>query len=141
MIDNTKFVKLTIIENGLILTFKSKKNKEILFSELDKIYITINKIKPVYMLLISLSAICLAIFSYLFLKIDIIPLLVFLSILVFFFKMNNFKNYCLITRLKNSETFEKQVSIKSKHETINFVNYVQKEIYNYKIKKSNETEL
>lgn len=141
MINNTKFEKITIVENGLILKYKSKTNKEILFSELDKIYITINKIKPIHTLLISLSAICLALFSYLFLKIDIIPLLVFLSIIVIFFKMNNFKNYGLIIRLKNSETFEKQVSTKSKHETINLVNYVQKEIYNYKIKKSSETEL
>ena len=91
MINNTKFEKITIVEDGLILKYKSKTNKEILFSELDKIYITINKIKPIHTLLISLSAICLALFSYLFLKIDIIPLLVFLSIIVIFFKMNNFK--------------------------------------------------
>ncbi len=141
MINNAKFEKITIVENGLILKYKSKTNKEILFSELDKIYITINEIKPVYTLLISFSAICLTLFSYLFLQIDIIPLLVFLSIIIIFFKMNNFKKYSLIIRLKNSETFEKQASTKSKYETINLVNCVQKEIYNYKIKKSNETEL
>jgi hypothetical protein len=141
MINNTKFEKITLVENGLILNYKSKTIKEILFSELDKIYITINKIKPVYTLLISLSAICLALFSYLVLKIDIILLLAFLSITAIILKMNNFKNYGLIIRLKNTETFEKQVSTKSKHETIDLVNDIQKEIYNYKIKKSNEAEL
>jgi hypothetical protein len=40
--------------------------------------------------------------------------------------------------LKNGETIEKKIEAKSKHEIIDIVNDVKKEIYNYKIKKSNE---
>ena len=52
--------------------------------------------------------------------------------------MNDYKSYGLKIRLKNGAIFEKRVDIKSKHETIDFVNDIRKEIYDYKIKKSNE---
>jgi hypothetical protein len=124
---------MTLVENGLILSYKSKTNKEILFSELDEIYITVNKIKPIYALLIILLSISITVFSYLHLEIDILLLLSFLIIVAISLKMNNYKSYGLKIRLKNGELFEKQVLAKSKHETIDLVNNIRKEIYNYKI--------
>lgn len=51
---------------------------------------------------------------------------------------NDYKSYSLKLRLKNGEIFEKKLQLKSKHETINIINKVRKEIYNSKIKKSTE---
>lgn len=138
MIINTKFKKITLVKNGLILGYKSKPKKEISFSELDEIYITVNKIKPIYSLLIILLSIGIAAFSFLYLQTDIILLIAFLIVITIIFKMNDYKSYGLKIRLKNGETFEKQVPVKSKHEMIDIVNDVRKEIYNYKIKNSNE---
>ena len=52
--------------------------------------------------------------------------------------MNDYKRYGLKIRLKNGVVFEKKIDNKSKHETIDFVNDIRKEIYDCKIKKSNE---
>lgn len=138
MIINTKFKKITLVKNGLILDYKSKPKKEISFSELDEIYITVNKIKPIYSLLIILLSIGIAAFSFLYLQTDIILLIAFLIVITIIFKMNDYKSYGLKIRLKNGETFEKKVPVKSKHEMIAIVNDAPKEIYNYKIKNSNE---
>ena len=129
MIINTKFKKITLVKNGLILCHKSKPKKEISFSELDEIYITVNKIKPIYSLLIILLSIGIAAFSFLYLQTDIILLIAFLIVVTIIFKMNDYKSYGLKIRLKNGETFEKKVPVKSKHEMIDIVNDVRKEIY------------
>jgi hypothetical protein len=55
--------------------------------------------------------------------------------------MNSYKRYGLKICLKNGETIENKIPTKSKHETIDIVNDVRKEVYNYKIKKSNEEAL
>ncbi|MFV8344090.1 hypothetical protein [Flavobacterium sp. XS2P39] len=138
MIFNTNFKKITLVKNGLILDYKSKPKKEILFSELDEIYITVKKIKTIYELSIILLSMGIAAFSYFYLQTDIILLIAFLIVIAIVLKMNDFKSYGLKIRLKNGDTFEKQVPAKSKHETIDLVNDVRKGLYNYKIKNSNE---
>lgn len=133
MIFNTKFKRLTLAANGIILSFKSKTNKEILFSEVGKIYISVNRIRPIYELLIIFLSISITIFSYKYLKIDMILLVFFLIVVFISLKMNNYKSYGLKIRLKNGALFKKNVSVKSKIETINLVNTIRKEIYNHKI--------
>ena len=130
------FRKLTLNKNGVLLIVKTKEKKEILFSDLDQIYITINKMKTIYEVLILLSAITLATFLYLHLQIDSILIVVFLVVIVIILIKNDYKSYSLKLRLKNGEIFENKVQSKSKNETIDIVNEVRKEIYNYKIKKS-----
>lgn len=138
MILNTSFKKITLVKNGLILDYKSKPKKEILFSEVDEIYITVKKIKTTYELSIILLSIGIVAFSYFYLQTDIILLIAFLIVIAIILKMNDFKSYGLKIRLKNGDTFEKKIPVKSKHETIDLVNDVRKAIYNYKIKNNSK---
>lgn len=138
MIFTAKFKNITLVKNGLILDYKSKPKKEILFSELDEIYITVKKMKTIYELLIILLSVGVTAFSYFYLQTDIILLIALFIGIAIVLKMNDFKSYGLKIRLKTGDTFEKQVPAKSKHETIDLVNDVRKGIYNYKTKNSSE---
>lgn len=138
MIFATKFERITLVKNGLILDYKSKQKKEILFSELDKIYITVKNMKIIYELSIILLSMGIAALSYFYLQTDIILLIAFLIVIAIVLKMNDFKSYGLKIRLKTGTTFEKKVPAKSKHETIDLVHDVRKGIYNYKTKNSSE---
>lgn len=138
MIFTNNFRKLTLNKKGILIILNTKEKKEILFSDLDQIYITINKMKTIYEVLILLSAITIATFLYLNLQIDSILIIAFLVAIVIILIKNDYKSYSLKLSLKNGEIFENKVQSKSKHETIDIVNEVRKEIYNYKIKKSNE---
>ena len=132
------FRKLTLTTNGILLILKTKEKKQILFSDLDLIYITVNKMKTIYEVLILLSAIGLAAFNYLFFQIDLILIIAFLVVIAIILKKNDYKSYSLKLRLQNGQIFKNKVSLKSKHDTIDMVNEVRKEIYNIKMKKSNE---
>lgn len=138
MILKNNFIKLSLTENGILLIFKTKEKKQILFSDLDQVYITVNKMKTIYIALIFVLSIGLAGFSYIYFQIDLILIIAFLLVITIILKMNDYKSYGLKIRLKNGAIFEKRVDVKSKHETIDFVNDIRKEIYDYKIKKSNE---
>lgn len=138
MILTNNFRKLTLNKKGILIILNTKEKKEILFSDLDQIYITINKMKTIYEVLILLSAITIATFLYLNLQIDSILIIAFLVAIVIILIKNDYKSYSLKLSLKNGEIFENKEQSKSKHETIDIVNEVRKEIYNYKIKKSNE---
>jgi hypothetical protein len=94
--------------------------------------------KTIYIALIFSLSIGLAGISYIYFQIDLILSIAFLLVITIILKMNDYKSYGLKIRLKNGAIFEKRVDIKSKHETIDFVNDIRKEIYDYKIKKSNE---
>ncbi len=138
MILKNNFIELSLSENGILLIFKTKEKKQILFSDLDQVYITVNKIKTIYIALIFAISIGLAGFSYITFQIDLILIIAFLLVITIILKMNDYKRYGLKIRLKNGVVFEKKIDIKSKHETIYFVNDIRKEIYDCKIKKSNE---
>jgi hypothetical protein len=138
MILKNKIAEITSDKKGIILSYKEKGQTEILYSELNEIYITVNKIKPLSEFLIILIAVCIASFSILILQTNIILVLSLLIIFITSVKMNTYKRYGLKICLKNGETIEKKIEAKSKHEIIDIVNEVKKEIYNYKIKKSNE---
>ena len=138
MILKNKIEEITLDKKGIILSSKERVQKEILYSELNEIYITVNKIKPVSEFVIILISVCIAIFSFLILQTNIILTLSLLIIFTTIVKMNTYKRYGLKICLKNGEIIEKKILAKSKHETIDIVNDVKKEIYNYKMKKSNE---
>jgi hypothetical protein len=137
MIYNNHFRKITVTKNGIILTYKAKKIKEILFSELDKAHIRVNKRSPVYTLLIILAIIYLELLSYLYLQIELIFLIPFFLIVIFLFKKKEYKSYNIKIRLKNGKIIEEKILTKLKRETIDIVNEVQKGIYDYKINNMN----
>jgi hypothetical protein len=66
--------------------------------------------------------------------IQIAPLLLVILVST---KLNDYKSYGLEISLKNGEYFKKQVGAESKYDTIELVNCIQKEIYVFKIEKSN----
>lgn len=130
---NNKFEKIVITKKGIMLSNKSNKKKEILFSELDKIYITINKIPKIYEVLFVLFSIGIAVFSLLYQQPHIILPISFLIIVAVIKKMNTYKIYRLKICLKNGTFFKKHIPLKLKYESIDLINDVKKELYNYKI--------
>ena len=138
MIFKNKLEEITLDKEGIILNCKERAQKEILFSELNEIYITVNKRKPFSETIIILMSVCIASFSILFLQTNIILTLSVLLIFIIVVRMSKYNRYGVKICLRNGETIEKKIEAKSKHEIIDIVNDVKKEIYNYKIKKSNE---
>ena len=138
MILKNKIQEITLDKKGIILNYKEREQKEILYSELNEIYITVNKTRPFYEFVIILISVCIATFSFLILQTNIILTLCLLIIFTTIVKMNTYKRYALKICLKNGDIIKTKISAKSKHETIDVVNDVKKEIYNYKIRKSNE---
>lgn len=138
MIYKNKIKNITLDKKGITLKYKEILQKEILYSELDEIYITVNKTKPFSVFILLMISLIAAVFSILVLQTNIILTLSLLIIFMVVLKMNTFKKYGLKICLKNGEIIETRIVAKSKHETIDTVNQIKKEIYNYKIEKSNE---
>ena len=138
MIYKNKIKNITLDKKGITLKYKEILQKEILYSELDEIYITVNKTKPFSVFILLMISLIAAVFSILVLQTNIILTLSLLIIFTVVLKMNTFKKYGLKICLKNGEIIETRIVAKSKHETIDTVNQIKKEIYNYKIEKSNE---
>lgn len=138
MIYKNKIKNITLDKKGITLKYKEILQKEILYSELDEIYITVNKTKPFSVFILLMISLIAAVFSILVLQTNIILTLSLLIIFTVVLKMNTFKKYGLKICLKNGEIIETRIIAKSKHETIDTVNQIKKEIYNYKIEKSNE---
>lgn len=132
IIFKNKFKEITLVEHGIILNKRGKIKKEILFSELDQIYISVNKMKLSNKFLILL----LLLFSHLYLQVEIPIILAYLTVIIFILKMKKFRNYTLKIRLKNGKTFEKKIAEKLKQEAIDIINEIRKEIYDSKIKNS-----
>lgn len=130
--------EITINKKGIILIYKESDQKEILYSDLDEIYITVNKIRPFSEFVLFLISIAVAIFSILIFQTNIILTLSLIIVITIVLKMNTHRRYGLKIVLRNGEIFEKKIQARLKHEKIDIVNEVKKEIYNYKIKKNNE---
>lgn len=141
MILKNKLEDISLDETGIIITSKKNKSKKILFSDLDGIYITVKKTKPLYESALIAISVCIASYSYFILQTNIILTLSLLLLLSFFIKMSTFKRYGVKICLRGGEYMEMQIPANSKHVTIDIVNDIRKEIYNYKIKKSNESVL
>lgn len=134
---SNQFKKVNLVKNGLVLIFKSDLQKQIAISELDKVYITVDKIAPIYTFCYILISIALMLFSIWFLRIDFILFLPLLLIVVAGVKIKNYKIYGLEICLKNGEYFKKPVAAEFKYDTIEIVNSIRKEIYTFKIAETN----
>ncbi|MFH6970852.1 hypothetical protein [Flavobacterium petrolei] len=133
IIFKNKFKEITLAERGIILNKRGKIKKEVLFSELDQIYISVHKMKLSNKFLIILVLLFSGLFSHLYLQVDIPIILAYLTVIIFILKMNKFRNYTLQIRLKNGKTFEKKIAVKLKQEAIYLINEIRKEIYDFKI--------
>ena len=110
IIFKNKFKEITLAERGIILNKRGKIKKEVLFSELDQIYISVHKMNLSNKFLIILVLLFAGLYTHLYLQVDIPIILAYLTVIIFILKMNKFRNYTLKIRLKNGKTFEKKNS-------------------------------
>lgn len=136
MSSNTKFDDLTIVEHGLILKKGKMREINISFSELDKIYIKVSKLNPVYDLGFILLPFLLIYLSAQYVSIEKVMFVGLSTVFPVFLKINNYKTYWLIICLKEGSVFRKKVFLKRKEETVSIVNSIRKEQLNH-YKKTN----
>ncbi|CAM4083998.1 hypothetical protein [Flavobacterium weaverense] len=127
------FEILNIEKNRLIAISKKTVKKEIMFSDLDAIYITVRKSSnfnnAVFLLL---SVLLLSVFLF-FISHDIALLIPPGLIILTIIKMNYYKGYDLKIRLKNGTIFKMKFPVELKNENINIVNLIRKRVYDYRI--------
>lgn len=131
MSSNTKFEDLTIVEGGLILKKGKKRERKISFSELDKIYLKVSKLNPVYELGFILLPFLLIFLSVQYITIEKVMFVGLTTVIPVFVKINNYKSCSLIICLKDGTVFRKKVILKIKEETVSIVNAVRKEQLNH----------
>ncbi len=131
MSSNTKFDDLTLVEHGLILKKGKKKEINISFAELDKIYIKVSKLNPVYEMGFILLPFLLIYLSAQYLSIEKVMFVGLSTVIPVFVKINNHKSYGLIVCLKEGSVFKKKVFLKRKEETVSIVNTIRKEQLNH----------
>jgi len=127
---NIKFKNITIEESGLVLNFKSAEQKNILFSEIDKIYISIHKVLPIYVFLFVVISLIVIGLYFLFIDFDLILFSLLLLIVFGALKLNNYKRYEMTISLKDGVFLEQQVPLRLRYEAIDFVNRIRKELFN-----------
>lgn len=134
MIFRNKFKEVSLVKNNLILIFKSNKKTEIPISELDKVYLTMVKIAPIYTIsYISISLLILLVSVWLLSYNPIMILPLTTIIIIVGIKLINHKSYGLEICLKNGDYFKKRIPSELKYDTIDVINTIRKEIYTYAI--------
>ena len=122
----TKFESLTIAQNGMVLKYEKKKVSEIPFSELDKIYIKVYKLKPIYCFLFVLFPMLFAFLCFEYVKLNIEMSVALMGIIPTILKTNRFQTFGLVIMLKDGRVFKKQVSKKLKSDTVELINKLKK---------------
>jgi hypothetical protein len=124
---NTKFNYLTIVEDGLILKNERNKEREISFSELDKIFIKIYRLKERYKLAILLFLFLLIFISIQYITLEKVILLGLITVTTVFVKVNTYKSYQLIVCLNDGTVFKKKVPLNARDENISIISAVRRE--------------
>jgi hypothetical protein len=130
----TEFDSLTLAEYGIVLQYKKKKVGEISYSELDKIYIKVYKLKPIYGFLLVLFPMLFAFlcFEYIHLNIEMsVALLPVIPTIVKINRIKKFKRFGLVIALKDSSVFRKHVSKNLKSDTVELIKEVKRKRLNY----------
>ena len=134
MVVKHKFREVSLVKNGLVFTLKSNTQKDIPTSELIKLHIKANKIRSEYAILYVLSSILIILFLYSN-AFDITLVLSVILIVIIGIKLKNHKSYELKIITKNGDVFTKKISEDSKYTSLDLINKVRKEIFDYEIKK------
>jgi hypothetical protein len=125
MISKETTAIISISNNGIILNPKSNSNKQILYSDVSKIYISVHQRQFVLKIfLISYFIFTLFCLNYLNLELSVFSIVIFT---INFLVMNSldFKSYRLQIVLKNNMIIEKRIPKKLKYEFISIVNEVR----------------
>jgi hypothetical protein len=131
MAASSTFSTLTLVENGIVLSFKDDTKRVVSYSDLDKIYIKVYKLKPVYELLFILFPFLLLFLAFQFMMLEKVMLVAFFSVIPVFVKTYKYKGCGLVICLKDETLYKKKLSLKTKSETVAIVNAVKKEQLNY----------
>ena len=124
-----KFKNISVSDNGIKLSLKSKELKEISFSEIDKIYITVNNKKTNYVILLTVISLGIVLLSLFYLPLGIIFLIPLSMVAIGIIVSNNYQSYRLNIALKDGDVFKIRISQKLKYETIDVVNNIKEKIY------------
>jgi hypothetical protein len=125
--NTTKFRELTLVKHGLILKYGKKREREILFSELYKIYIKSYTLNPLIQFIVILFPFLFIPLAIDYLPFDIVVFAALFTIIPVFLKVNNYKWCQIKVILKDGTSFRKNVSMHLKSENISIINKVQKE--------------
>jgi len=124
-----KFKNISVSDNGIILSLKSKELKEISFSEIDKIYITVNNNKKNYIILLSTISLGIVFLSLFYLPLGIVFLIPLSMVVIGIIVSDNYQSFGLTIVLKDGYFFKKRIPYKLKYETIDIVNNIKEKIY------------
>jgi len=143
MTASSKFNTLALVENGIVLTFKKENKREISYSDLDKIYIKVYKLKPIYEFMFILFPFLLVFLSFQYMMLEeVMFVALFGVVLVFVFvKTYKYKGCGLTISLKDGTLYRKRLSLKMKGESVTLVNAVKKEQLSYYYKTKGLQEL
>jgi hypothetical protein len=136
MIVKHKFKEVSLVKNGLIFTLKFNDQKEISLSEIDKVYLKPNKESFLFTFLYIVSSLIIVLFLYWY-SMDIALIVSLILIIIMGNKLNNYKSYELKISAKNGDFFIKKISKGLRYATIDFINSVRKQIFDYETKKEN----
>ena len=128
MTSKIKFENISLMENRIVLSFRSKE-EVIHFPEIEKVCIKKNKIHSIYYLLFLFTSIVIMIISLKYLPIDIILLVPILIIISGGVKLYNHENYELNICLKDGRFFKQEVPLKLKDKIIETVNIIRQKVY------------
>lgn len=131
---NTNFDNLTVNDAGIVLSHKKNQIREISFSDLDKIYMKVYKIKPIYELTFIMLPFLLIFFCVQYIMLEKVMFMAVFTIIPVFVKTYNYKRNGLVLCLKDGTVFRKRVSASSKSESVTMINTVKREWSNYGIK-------
>lgn len=121
-----KFNTLALVGDGLILKFGKTRERKISFSELDKIYIKVYKLNPVYSYLFLLVPFLLGFLYVEYIQLDITLFVALVPVIPVFAKINFYKSYKLIIRLEDGTFYRKKVLRKLKSDTVDLINEVKR---------------
>lgn len=128
---NATINDVRIVDQGLILLNGKNQEKVISFPELDKIYIKVIKLNPLYELGLIVVALLVVFFVIEFIPFEKVVFLSLSSTIPFFVKMNYYKSYGLRICLKDGSVFRKKVPLIKRDENISLVSEVRRAHLNY----------
>lgn len=123
---NVNFNTLTLVDDGVVLSLKNNQEKEISYSELDKIYMKVYKLKPLSELGFILVPFLLIFLSVQYVTLEKVMLVGLFTVIPVLIRINTYKSYGLIICLKDGTVFRKKVSLNVKGENISVINTVRR---------------
>lgn len=129
---NTLFNTMTFSENGLVLIYKNKQQREISFEDIDQIYIKKYNLHPILECMGIASPFVLIYLTLQYFPFDFVIIAGLFTIVPVLMSVFNYKWYRLCIRLKNGTTCRKKVPLHLKSENVTILDKVRTEYLYYK---------